>query len=426
MARGQSPYQGRYTVPIADFSGIERAGAAWGDAFKGIGEQVEKYQLHKRERLTTEAEIEGILANNPEMRERTKAHSDMGPLLQKQIDGKANLSDTRQLYSFLKSNTAEQDRMRNARMAELAEEVAGYKRDAVARNNLFIKGKQDDLKSLDADKARWRERGVTEDEWVENTTPSQRRLLGNRELIEAGVFTPQNELDSLREKYDTERLIGLSEMLPRQFERQKEETERAAEIRKLGPTPQEEADAQRAQLNAIRQKMKNALIDRVYATSETERLKVLAAMNPSDAKQYEANDEAVKSAMSRIVRWENSDGKVFHKPYSEWLGALELDKDLVPSAAINQIDGLLNTLLLEQEQIGRSTHVYIDDSSPAEQAADTQNNIPSMPTFEEWKGGFMGFGEGSYKEYVDEMKSKGYHLDQLSPPPVGVPDYRHQ
>ena len=251
-------------------------------------------------------------------------------------------------------------------------------------------------------------------------------------------------------------------MLPRQFERQKEETERAAEIRKLGPTPQEEADAQRAQLKAIPQKIKTeletaeenleglrwrntdqvrqlsvngqkadldykkALIDRLYATSETERLKVLAAMNPSDAKQYEANDEAVKSAMSRIVRWENSDGKVFHKPYSEWLGALELDKDLVPSAAINQIDGLLNTLLLEQEQIGRSTHVYIDDSSPAEQAADTQNNIPSMPTFEEWKGGFMGFGEGSYKEYVDEMKSKGYHLDQLSPPPVGVPDYRHQ
>ena len=40
MARGQSPYQGRYTVPIADFSGIERAGAAWGDAFKGIGQQV--------------------------------------------------------------------------------------------------------------------------------------------------------------------------------------------------------------------------------------------------------------------------------------------------------------------------------------------------------------------------------------------------
>ena len=198
MARGQSPFQGQYNVPIADFSGIERAGAAWGDAFKGIGEQVEKYQLNKRERLTTEAEIEGILANNPEMRERTKAHSDMGPLLQKQIDGKANLSDTRQLYSFLKSNTAEQDRMRNARMAELAEEVAGYKRDAVARNNLFIKGKQDDLKSLDADKARWLERGVTEDEWVENTTPSQRRLLGNRELIEAGVFTPQNELDSLR------------------------------------------------------------------------------------------------------------------------------------------------------------------------------------------------------------------------------------
>ena len=70
MARGQSPYQGQYTVPLADFSGIERAGAAWGEAFKGIGQQIEKYQLKKQERGALEKRLEGmvkgIAENNPE------------------------------------------------------------------------------------------------------------------------------------------------------------------------------------------------------------------------------------------------------------------------------------------------------------------------------------------------------------------------
>ncbi len=37
MARGQSPYQGRYNVPMVDFSPLERGGAAWGSAFQNIG-----------------------------------------------------------------------------------------------------------------------------------------------------------------------------------------------------------------------------------------------------------------------------------------------------------------------------------------------------------------------------------------------------
>jgi len=37
MARGESPYQGRYTVPTVDFSPIERGGAAWGRAFEQVG-----------------------------------------------------------------------------------------------------------------------------------------------------------------------------------------------------------------------------------------------------------------------------------------------------------------------------------------------------------------------------------------------------
>jgi len=69
MARGESPYQGRYVVPDVDFSGIERAGAAWGEAFKGIGEQVEKYQLKKQERGVLEDRltgmVRGIAESNP-------------------------------------------------------------------------------------------------------------------------------------------------------------------------------------------------------------------------------------------------------------------------------------------------------------------------------------------------------------------------
>ena len=61
MARGQSPFQGQYTVPIADFSGIERGGAAWGEAFKGIGEQVEKYGLRKQEQEVELGEIKSTL-----------------------------------------------------------------------------------------------------------------------------------------------------------------------------------------------------------------------------------------------------------------------------------------------------------------------------------------------------------------------------
>ena len=61
MPRGQSPYQGQYTVPIHDYGAIERGGAAWGDAFKGIGEQVEKYGLRKQEQEVELGEIKSTL-----------------------------------------------------------------------------------------------------------------------------------------------------------------------------------------------------------------------------------------------------------------------------------------------------------------------------------------------------------------------------
>ena len=59
MARGESPYQGRYVVPDVDFSGIERGGAAWGEAFKGIGSAIEQFQLNKQKRTVLEAGLQG-------------------------------------------------------------------------------------------------------------------------------------------------------------------------------------------------------------------------------------------------------------------------------------------------------------------------------------------------------------------------------
>tara|TARA_Y100001938_G_C8066206_1_gene420317 strand:- start:58 stop:1443 length:1386 start_codon:yes stop_codon:yes gene_type:complete len=97
MARGQSPYQGRYTVPIADFSGIERAGAAWGDAFKGIGEQVEKYQLNKKKRTVLEdslqGKIEALMEHDPRAAEALFRDESFDKDTQRLATGEMKLSE---------------------------------------------------------------------------------------------------------------------------------------------------------------------------------------------------------------------------------------------------------------------------------------------------------------------------------------------
>jgi len=60
-----------------------------------------------------------------------------------------------------------------------------------------------------------------------------------------------------------------------------------------------------------------------------------------------------------------------------------------------------------------------------------------LETFEEWKGelfdfggkdrrrGVFGLGASSYKDYVEDMKSKGFLPFQISPPPTKTePDWR--
>lgn len=72
MARGQSPYQGRYTVPIHDYSAIERGGAAWGDAMQSVGQSIaagikehgldkEKKKKRKEERQVMKGEFNALL-----------------------------------------------------------------------------------------------------------------------------------------------------------------------------------------------------------------------------------------------------------------------------------------------------------------------------------------------------------------------------
>jgi len=415
MARGESPFQGRYTVPIADFSGIERGGAAWGEAFKGIGESIggaiEKYGLNKQERLTTEAEIEGILANNPEMAEKIQTHPDMGPLFKKQVDGKANLSDTRQLYSFLKSNTAEQDR-------RVRSELLGYQRDEAVRRTeaaevaaQFASGKREELKTLMADKSKWlKHPEITEEKWLENLTQPQRRLIFNRELIEAGEYTPQSELEALQKRYSLDDIRGKLGMLPAVQKFQEETIRRAAKKLDKGPTVEEEIELTQAQhaaqlataegvpgqletaadvakeqlaraqymnsaevrdMDSAAQKVALAnnlsLIKARNMTTEATRQKLYAAMNPSDSKLLEANDQELKAAFTRIVKWEDDDGKAHRGPYEDWLEKFSQDEDLIPSRGIIDNEDRIKGLLFQQEQIGGRNMVWADDS-PAQQA----------------------------------------------------------
>ena len=85
MARGESPFQGRYTVPTVDFGAIERGGAAWGEAYKGvgksIGEGIEKYGLRKEQQKEELGEIKSGLdflkqAKSKESRPEMKVYYD--------------------------------------------------------------------------------------------------------------------------------------------------------------------------------------------------------------------------------------------------------------------------------------------------------------------------------------------------------------
>lgn len=62
---GQSPFQGRYEVPVHDYSPISEGGDAWGQAFQqvgqSIGEGIKKYKLDQEKRGVLAASLAGRL-----------------------------------------------------------------------------------------------------------------------------------------------------------------------------------------------------------------------------------------------------------------------------------------------------------------------------------------------------------------------------
>ena len=468
MARGESPFQGRYTAPQADLSGMTNVD--FGAGFKAIGQAVEKYKLNKEERLTAEASIEGILAENSEL-----AHPDMGPLFQKQMDGKATLSETRQINSFLKSSTAEQERMRNVRMAQLAEEFAGNQRDEVERKELFREGQIEDLDALLKDKATWlgkhdrtltdstgkvtHQKGtpihpeMTEEKWVKNLTQSQRRMIGNEKMIRFGPLSPKSELEELREDFSVADILGKFNLLPGAQDIRKKTLGREAEKLDKGPTVEEEIEQERQTRDLEGRIQESRATGLEHSTSEemleftTERIratiqeagarikhyesaKMMASLNalkaadPSLYEQLEDNRKRTNAVFNDKASWKDADGNThwgdISKYGDELKKAVAAGKSITPSQKMVDNQHVLDELERQSTQFTGATYVPVDTTSGA-------GELPfGMPSFEEWKGGFLGFGEGSYKEYVEKMKSKGFQPFQIPAEWGGVTPARRQ
>ena len=123
MARGESPFQGRYTVPIADFSGIERAGAAWGDAFRGIGEQIEKYGLKKKEQQAKRGRIKNAVNLLDDLEKENPEHADKYAIKREQLlDEDIPLDERDALRQGLLDTISISGQMRNSNLTrQLAE-----------------------------------------------------------------------------------------------------------------------------------------------------------------------------------------------------------------------------------------------------------------------------------------------------------------
>tara|TARA_Y100001963_G_C6774063_1_gene446434 strand:- start:188 stop:2392 length:2205 start_codon:yes stop_codon:yes gene_type:complete len=90
MARGQSPFQGRYTVPKVDFSPIERAGGAWGQTFAHLGQTV-KQGVEARHEL--KSQLRGIKGQLDLL--KTSPYAKMGGMESKikELEGKLDSPD---------------------------------------------------------------------------------------------------------------------------------------------------------------------------------------------------------------------------------------------------------------------------------------------------------------------------------------------
>ena len=125
MARGESPFQGRYTVPIADFSGIERAGAAWGDTFRGLGQQIEKYGLKKEQQKKDKGKLKGLTTTIESLKESDDSDSAMiydaalAALRDEDIPQSERLAQGEEIVRGLNLSSVMQGRQATTRAAEM-------------------------------------------------------------------------------------------------------------------------------------------------------------------------------------------------------------------------------------------------------------------------------------------------------------------
>ena len=125
MARGQSPYQGRYTVPIADFSPIAQGGR---DFAAGLQSALGDWGKFKGELNELEASIGGKLEANPELMKSLQEDEDHRKTIENLQKGKVNLKELRALSGTIAGRTAEQDRM-------IRQQMLGLTRDRAVREN---------------------------------------------------------------------------------------------------------------------------------------------------------------------------------------------------------------------------------------------------------------------------------------------------
>ena len=141
MARGESPFQGRYVVPDVDFSAIERGGAAWGEAFKGIGQQIEKYGLKKEQQKKDKGTLKGIIQTLDTVESTDTSHSAHGyaaekadledeerPLSERLAQGEERLSGMN-ISSIIKHRQMGTDAMKMAN--QLSKETISARKDLV-------------------------------------------------------------------------------------------------------------------------------------------------------------------------------------------------------------------------------------------------------------------------------------------------------
>ena len=218
MARGQSPYQGRYTVPIADFSGIERAGAAWGEAFKDVGKSIggaiEKYQLNKQKDAVLTADLDGkidaIRVENPEMWARLQADEEGGKYLKNLQDGELSLKGKEQFSGYLTGLTGETTQQLKSqidRANATAATATAVIQEGIVNYNLQGKADADELfASLDTKTKKKEEAWINEqvdtnllsradakEQWDSTQLPKvNKELLGNLSVPDKALIAQSN------------------------------------------------------------------------------------------------------------------------------------------------------------------------------------------------------------------------------------------